>query len=97
MKLGPAILAVRDIGPCDANVISDPGDGDPRGECRAGGRGIAAGGRVLADDLDHEVATEMSRVHEIQDRFAFWIERDMQIAVRCPIQRDDAAVDRRAP
>jgi hypothetical protein len=96
MNLVPTRFAVGDVGSGDANAIADLRHGDLRSECRAGGRGIAGGWGVLADDLDHELAVAMNGVHQVQDRCVVRIECDMQIAVLSAVQRGDAAIDRRA-
>ena len=51
----------------------------------ARGLGIRLGRSVFADDLYHELPLPVSNVDEVQNRFVFWIEADVYVAIRVPM------------
>ncbi len=93
MNFIPTVVPVGDVGAGDADAISGIGKRYlrmKRAACSSVSR-IVWG--VLADYLHHEFAMRVDQVDQIQNRFAFGIERDMHIAIRVAVQGDHATLD----
>jgi hypothetical protein len=93
MNFIPTDVTVGDVGAGDADTIADIGNRDLRMKSAAGDFVTGIGWGVLADYLHHEFAMGVHHVDQIQNRFIFGIERDMQIAIRGALQRDHATLD----
>ena len=93
MNFIPTVVTVGDVGAGDADMIADIGNHDLRMKSAACDFVTGMGWRVLADYLQHEFAMDVHHVDQIQNRFIFGIEPDMQIAIRGAAQGDHATLD----
>src|SRR5260370_41046032 len=93
MTFIPTVVTVGYVGAGDADTIADTRNRGLRMK-RAACDFVSGMGRLmLADCLHHKFAMGMYYVDQVQNRFVFRIERDMQIAIRGAVQGDHAALD----
>src|SRR5215467_4630315 len=93
MNLIPAVIAISNVSASDTNAIAYFGDHHVIMKTAAVGLHVGAGGSVIANHFDHELAIGMHHVLEIQDRSLVRIKSYVEIAIRCAVYGDYAALN----
>src|SRR5262249_28047524 len=93
MNLIPAVVAIGNISSSDANAIAYFGDHPVIMKISAGELRIGAGWSVVANHFDDEFTVGVHHVSQIQDRFLIRIKSDVEIAIRCAVHGDYAALN----
>src|SRR5215813_4826140 len=93
MNLIPAVVAISNVSASDTNTIAYFRDHHFIMKTAAVSLHVGSGGSMIANHFDDEFTVGVHHVSQIQDRFLIRIKSDVEIAIRCAVHGDYAALN----